>query len=56
MDFELLREKALSYVDINKIQKIYLDITKININEYLRISKFPDNSKIIVCKDGKELN
>ena len=57
MDIELIREEAiktLPHIDINRAQKIYLDITKMNINEYLRFSQLPENSKIVLREDGKK--
>lgn len=57
MDIELLREETLKNLihrDINKIQKIYLDITKIDINKIIRQStEFPKKSEIILSEDIK---
>ena len=54
MNIELLREEALKilpHININEIQKTYLDIKKININEFLRESEIPKNSIIVLCED-----
>ena len=54
MNIELLREEAskiLPKININEMQKTYLDIKKININEYLRESQIPENSIIVLRED-----
>jgi hypothetical protein len=54
MNIELLREEALKilpHININEMQKTYLDIKKININEFLRESEIPKNSIIVLCED-----
>jgi hypothetical protein len=54
MNIELLREEALKilpHININEMQKTYLVIKKININEYLRESEIPKNSIIVLCED-----